>query len=405
MAKRPDIPSICFARIPVCDRNYNVLAYELVSDLQTSTSGNLPEMIAYALTDPAISDLLNQRPALILSEEKMLAQLSSQMNFPLEQFWLICSSDQINQIPPALVKNLKKRGARFGLHLNSDRMPDIDKELRTLIGILRAPGEYFLSGSLEVHIETHWMTIATDVDSKSLFEQLNITGVNSIQGAYLPHPEESIIKRFPSNKLIALEILNQLSDINVPLEDLEKLIIQDLQLYYKLLRFINSAYYSFNRKINSIKEALIYLGLNALRSLTLVIALSETCTQSPDLFYLALTRARMSELLAEARGWPNASIFFNAGLISLLDILLDIPMGVILSELPLNTAIKNAVLHYEGRTGAALQCAMYYENVDWQKIEDSQFEKDLAHSAYLEASRWATALQQSLMAIADSQEC
>jgi EAL and modified HD-GYP domain-containing signal transduction protein len=48
---------------------------------------------------------------------------------------------------------------------------------------------------------------------------------------------------------------------------------------------------------------------------------------------------------------------------------------------------------------------MYYEKVDWQKIEYSQFKKDLAHSAYLEASRWATALQQSLMAMADSQEC
>ena len=205
--------------------------------------------------------------------------------------------------------------------------------------------------------------------------------------------------------MIALEILNLVGDINVSFEELEKLIVQDLQLYYKLLRFINSAYYGFNRKINNIKEALIYLGLNTLRSITLVIALSESTNRSPDLFYLALTRAKMCELLAESSGWSNESIFFNAGLISLLDVLLDIPMAMILSELPLSTEIKNAVLHSEGRTGAALQCAMHYENVDWQKIEDSQFNKDLAHSAYLEASRWATALQQSLMAMADSQEC
>lgn len=404
MEKKPEIPSICFARIPVCDHHFNVLAYELVSDLSTRTQA-LPEIVAYTLTDPTINDLLNNRPALVFTETEMLEQLCTQVTFPLDRFWLMCDSHQVAQLPNELVHSLKKRGARIGLHHHSGSLPELQPALSEQIAMFRAPADFFLNHKTDDLLPDHWQTIASGVDNHGIFQQLDHQLVQTIQGSYLPHPRQSQIKRFPSNKLIALEILNQLSDINVPLETLEKLIVQDLQLYYKLLRFINSAYYSFNRKINSIREALVYLGLNTLRSLTVVIALSESCTQSPDLFYLALTRARMCELLAEARNWPNEAIFFNAGLISLLDILLDIPMGMILSELPLNAAITNAVLHYEGRTGAALQCAMHYENVDWQKIEDSQFEKDLAHSAYLEASRWATALQQSLMAMAESQEC
>ncbi len=391
-----------FARIPVCDSEFNVIAYELVAGETGQYQPALPEIISATLTDPRIHDLLNHRPALLLADADTVRLIYNELRFPMDQFWLMLESRQAIRIDPLLIKGLKKRGAHFGLSLKQGDLPDLSEDLLGNLSFIRAPGEYYIRHKLKYQIADNWRCIASEVDDESLYTQLTEQGVHSIQGRYLPRPETTDIKQFPSNKLIALEILNMLGDVNVSLEDLENLIVQDLQLYYKLLRFINSAYYNFNRKINSIKEALIYLGLNSLRSISLVIALSESTTRSPDLFYLALTRARMCELLAKSHGWPNESIFFNAGLISLLDVLLDIPMDTILSELPLSAAIKDAVLHFEGRTGAALQCAIYYEHVDWQKIEDSQFDKDLAHSAYLEASRWATALQQGLTSSAES---
>ncbi len=385
-----------FARIPVCDADFNVIAYELMAGDKGQYQPALPEIISAALTDPRIHDLLNERPALLLADAETVRLIYNELRFPMDQFWLMLESRQAIRVDPLLIKGLKKRGAHFGLSISHGDLPDLSEELLNHISFIRAPSEYYTKKHLNRQVNSSWRCIASEVDDETLYTELRNQGIETIQGRYLPRPETTDIKQFPSNKLIALEILNMLGDVNVSLEDLENLIVQDLQLYYKLLRFINSAYYNFNRKINSIKEALIYLGLNSLRSISLVIALSETTTRSPDLFYLALTRARMCELLAKSNGWPNESIFFNAGLISLLDVLLDIPMDMILSELPLSAAIKDAVLHFEGRTGAALQCAIYYEHVDWQKIEDSQFDKDLAHSAYLEASRWATALQQGL---------
>ena len=391
-----------FARIPVCDSEFNVIAYELMVGGTGQYQPALPEIISATLTDPRIHDLLNHRPALLLADAEAVKLIYSELRFPMNQFWLMLESRQAIRVDPFLIKGLKKRGAHFGLSINHGDLPDLSDELLSSISFIRAPSEHYLRRNLNLQVDGSWRCIASEVDSEKLYTQLREQGINSIQGRYLPKPETTDIKQFPSNKLIALEILNLLGDVNVSLEDLENLIIQDLQLYYKLLRFINSAYYNFNRKISNIKEALIYLGLNSLRSISLVIALSESTTRSPDLFYLALTRARMCELLAKSHGWPNESIFFNAGLISLLDVLLDIPMDTILPELPLSAAIKDAVLNFEGRTGAALQCAIYYEHVDWQKIEDSQFDKDLAHSAYLEASRWATALQEGLTSTTES---
>lgn len=394
--------AIPFARIPVCDSDFNVIAYELVAGGAGQYQPALPEIISATLTDPRLHDLLNHRPALLLTEAETLKQLYTELRFPMDQFWLMLDTRQAIRVDPLLISGLKKRGAKFGLSLKQGDLPDLPAPLIEQVSFIRATSSHYLSRHLNLQQDNNWRYIASDVDDEPCYNALTAQGIKTIQGRYLPRPETTDIKQFPSNKLIALEILNLLGDVNVPLDDLESLIVQDLQLYYKLLRFINSAYYNFNRKINSIKEALIYLGLNTLRSISLVIALSESTTRSPDLFYLALTRAKMCELLARSKGWPNESIYFNAGLVSLLDVLLDIPTDMILSELPLSAAIKEAVLHYEGRTGAALQCAIYYEHVDWQKIEDSQFEKDLAHSAYLEASRWATDLQQGLTATVES---
>ncbi|OPX54691.1 HDOD domain-containing protein [Oceanospirillum multiglobuliferum] len=398
--------SMPLARVPVCDREFNVLAYELIAGATPQPqSSSLSEVITAVLTDPRVKGLLNGKPALLLTKASVLAQLHQDLSFPLTDFWLMIAAEELHGLDLNLIKKLIKRGARFGIQLSQLPMPELDENWSNQIAFFRAPIKV-LQGRLQVEvIAPHWLSIAHGIDDATLFNQLQQLDIKALQGRYLPRPEVAEIKRIPSNKLIALQILSLLGDVNVSLEELESLIVQDLQLYYKLLRFINSAYYNFNRKINSIKEALIYLGLNTLRSITLVIALAESTTRSPDLFYLALTRAKMCEHLAIASGWANESMYFNAGLISLLDVLLEIPMSMILSELPLSSAIKNAVLHFEGRTGAALQCAINYELVDWQKIEDSQFEKEIAHTAYLEASRWATALQQSLIAAVESQEC
>ena len=404
MADRPveNRAQTVFARTPVCDATFNVIAYELVVDGTSRYQPALPEIISGILTDGRIYHLLNNRPVLLLADVDTLQHLYTDLRFPMDRFWLMLDTRQVIRADAHLINGLKKRGARFGLSVNQGDLPDLPEALAGHISFVRATSRQFLQRHLDLQLPSEWYCIASDVDDEACFQQLQERGISRIQGRYLPRPEPDEISQIPSNKLIALEILNLLGDINVSLEELENLIVQDLQLYYKLLRFINSAYYNFNRKINSIKEALIYLGLNTLRSISLVIALSESTTRSPDLFYLALTRAKMCELLAQSQKWPNEAIYFNAGLVSLLDVLLEIPMDMILSELPLSASIKEAVLHYEGRVGSALRCAIHYEHVDWKEIADSQFDKDLAHTAYLEASRWATALQQGLSTAVES---
>jgi EAL and modified HD-GYP domain-containing signal transduction protein len=52
----------------------------------------------------------------------------------------------------------------------------------------------------------------------------------------------------------------------VTLEELDALIIRDHGVSYRLLRWINSAYFSLPRKVNSVHEALVLLGARNVRS-------------------------------------------------------------------------------------------------------------------------------------------
>ena len=56
-----------------------------------------------------------------------------------------------------------------------------------------------------------------------------------------------------------LQIMAEANKENFEFDKLEKLILQDVSISYKLLRFINSAYFRRIQKISSIKQAIVLL--------------------------------------------------------------------------------------------------------------------------------------------------
>ena len=56
------------------------------------------------------------------------------------------------------------------------------------------------------------------------------------------------------------------------------------------------------------------------------------------------------------------------GMFSTLNYLIDAPLEDILSEVPISTDIKNALLHHEGRAGILFDLTLSYERADWQEI-------------------------------------
>ncbi len=105
---------------------------------------------------------------------------------------------------------------------------------------------------------------------------------------------------------------------------------------YKLLRIVNAASVG-GRGISSIPHAVRLVGREMLHrwlAVILVASLGEKGDVSHELALTAITRARMCELVTtNAGGARQAASAFIVGLLSLLDVLLEVPMPNILARL------------------------------------------------------------------------
>lgn len=89
---------------------------------------------------------------------------------------------------------------------------------------------------------------------------------------------DAILKKFINIKTlphVAFRLSQMLSTEDASLKELEEVIKLDPTLVLRLLKVVNSSYYSLRRKVDSVTEALVYTGLKNLRNMVLVTALKD----------------------------------------------------------------------------------------------------------------------------------
>jgi EAL and modified HD-GYP domain-containing signal transduction protein len=196
-------------------------------------------------------------------------------------------------------------------------------------------------------------------------------------------------QRLPNNRLAILKLLSRLQDPAITPSQLDELISQDVAFSYRILRYVNSASLALPRKIESIHQAVIILGLEAIRSWTTLLAMSQVDNKPAELIVTALVRAKMAEGIAKAMRERQPETFFTVGLFSALDALMDNTMEEILTQLPLADHIAEALLHRTGTHGEVLSCVLAYERGQWENLGCSEIGTHKVRDSYLEAVRWA----------------
>jgi len=231
--------------------------------------------------------------------------------------------------------------------------------------------------------------MAADVATLEQFERCVALGFETFQGDFLQHAQTFRARRVPSNRLSTLRLVASLQSENYSIAEVEQLLSQDISMSYHVLRCINSSYYNLPRKIDSIRTAIVILGLENLRQLCTLLCLQGLDDRPPSLFVHALTRARLCEQLGRIGGAADPGPFFMTGLFSLLNALVGIPTEKIVEELPLTPAIGRALVAGEGDLGSALQCTRAYERGAWSHVLYRHLTPDLIRAAYVDAVFWA----------------
>jgi len=200
-----------------------------------------------------------------------------------------------------------------------------------------------------------------------------------------------------------LQLLNQVNKPELAYDELEALIKRDVSMTYRLLRFINSAWYGLKTTVDSIRHALVLLGPAQVRVWASMIVLKDMGEEKPiELFRRCLIRARMAETLAPEIGRKaQASELFLMGMFSLADALTDIPMARVLEPLPLSQNIKLALLGGAGEYGIIHDLVRSYELGKWDDFSRDtaalEIDENMMPGVFCESRKWADEALGALM--------
>lgn len=240
--------------------------------------------------------------------------------------------------------------------------------------------------------------LAEKVETLKEFEMANRLGFSYFQGYFFSKPEKIEIRELSSVKVNLLRLLAEVTRKETTLEKLQEIISVDIAISYKLMRFLNSAYFYRLQEVKTVKHAIAYLGEKELRRFVLLVVVSELASEQPgELTRLALVRAKFCELLAEASPYrARADELFIMGLFSLLDAMLGAPMERIMDKLPIGQTVKEALGNKSGIMGMFLRVAVAFERNQQKKIVSLLKElkintKDIRES-YMSAVRYANGL-------------
>ena len=216
-------------------------------------------------------------------------------------------------------------------------------------------------------------------------------GFDYFQGFFFCQPQTVKGRSEPTNRNVILQLLNKLEHADADMHELERVLIQDVALSYKLLRYINCATYALRNEINSVRDALMLLGTKTVKKWAILLLMATSAQDKPqELITTAMLRARMCELLAIKKKTVSPEQAFTVGLFSALDAIMDMPMVELLDTISLSSPIKFALLGREGELGNLLQQILSYEKGKWSELDTSPLSSTDFSTAYLSAIQWVT---------------
>ena len=136
---------------------------------------------------------------------------------------------------------------------------------------------------------------------------------------------QAYIARMPSLSTTVIKVLESCNDPRASANDLKRVISLDPVLTGRVLKLINSAYYSLGLPITSLTRAIVMLGLNTVKNLALSCAILENLRgrgsfgvfSSDDFWTHSLCVGVVAKLLAAVKGKASQDleVFFVAGLL------------------------------------------------------------------------------------------
>ncbi len=393
------------ARQPVFDMNQKAYGYEL---LFRSGLDNF-----FRSVDP------NQATSKVIADSFFLFNLTSltagkrafinvPRDFLLQEFLFLIPKDQIvveilEQVTPdeevvVACEKLKRAGYLLAL---DDFV--YDERYEPLIGLTDFIKVDFLTTERDVRSDLvrrfgpfGIKFLAEKIENQEMFNEAKESGYTYCQGYFFCRPTIISGRDIPALKLHYLRLLQEIHRPELDFEKLSEIVRREISLSYRLLRYINSAFFGLRNKISSLKQALLLLGEKEIRKWITLVTLATLGEDKPEeLVVQSILRAKFCESLAPSIGLLHrAEDLFLMGMFSMIDALLDRPLSEILSDLPISEDVKRALLGEENPLAMVYHYILLYEKADWERLSELGLRLGIDEARvgplYMEAVRWSS---------------
>jgi c-di-GMP-related signal transduction protein len=392
------------ARQPIMDSRKNIIAYELLfrSGLENYFQSQMPDQASSSVLVSSfllmgIQSLTGGRKAFINFTENLLA--GGYATFLPPEHSVIEIIENVNP-DKAVIEAciyLKQKGYMLAL----DDYP-CDGRMAPLLPFadfvkvdwLNTPAQTCRQLAEEL-IPKGIKLLAEKVETHEQYHQALGMGYRFFQGFFFCEPEILTGRDIPLLQANCLLLLREVNREEPDLAAIERILLREPSLCYKLLRYLNSALFYFRGTITSIRHALSLLGEQEVRKWISIVTLASMGEEKPDaLVVTSVIRAKFCESIGRATGQVRyCTDLFLTGLFSLIDAILDKPMQTLLGELPISDEISFALLGKESRYLPVFNLVCAYEKSDWDQVSRLAGILNLNESritqCYIDAITWS----------------
>ncbi len=388
-------------RQAVFDRHRRTVGYELLfrdSDENRACFDNADQASAttmlHAIVDLGLEALAGDLPVWVnLTGPFLLGEYP----IPLPPARTVIEVLESVPVTPQLVTSLAGLRARgFTIALDDFVLTDATRPLlavadRIKLDVLGVDADVVARRFHELR-DLDVLLVAEKLSTPEEYRTYHALGFDLFQGYYLELPTITKARRMPHDRARLIQILTRLYDPNANQRQLEGLITAEVGLSLRLLRLAGSTALSRGTPIGSVGQALTRLGTQQVAALVTLILVTGFDDKPLELARHALIRARTCELLARGTGMPPGELF-TAGLLSLIDGILDRPLADVLGELPITPTIRAALLGDRGSpAGRILEAARHHDRGELERVGATGLAPPEVFAAWFDAIQWADRL-------------
>lgn len=234
--------------------------------------------------------------------------------------------------------------------------------------------------------------LAEKISTREEFDYLFALGFDLFQGHFFDKPTIARGKRMPHDRSRLIQILARVYDPDASVASIEALVGTDVGLATRLIRLASSAAISRGATIGTVGQAIARLGAQQVAAIVLLIVTAGFDDKPFELTRRALIRARMCELLARSSGLPAPELF-TAGLLSMVDSILDQPLDEVLRGLAISPVVREALLGARGAPGAqVVETAIHQDRGEFDALAAAGAPPERVRTAWRDAVSWANDL-------------